>query len=70
MTNSEKAKWLRKIYKPGVKVRLIYMKGEPQMPKGLEGEVDSVDDVGQIHINWSNGSTLALNTAVDEFEII
>lgn len=51
----------RKMYPQGTKVKLIRMEGEPQMPMNLIGEVTFVDDVGQIHVNWENGSTLALN---------
>lgn len=43
------------------------MYGEQQMPKGLKGIVDMVDDIGQIHVNWENGSSLALNVEVDSF---
>ena len=34
------------------------------------GIVDFVDDIGQIHCNWNNGSTLALVPKVDDFEIL
>ena len=67
---NEKAKQLRNIYKAGVRVRLTNMDGEPQMPQGLEGKVDFVDDAGQIHVKWKNGSTLALIEGVDKFEIV
>jgi hypothetical protein len=67
---NEKAKSLRNIYKAGVRVRLTNMDGEPQMPQGLEGKVDFVDDAGQIHVKWENGSTLALIEGVDKFEIV
>ena len=70
MRHSEEIERLRNIYKPGIKVRLLYMEGEPQMPKGLEGIIDYVDDAPQIHINWENGSSLALIPEVDKFEII
>ena len=39
------------------------------MPPGLKGKVDMVDDAGQIHVNWENGSSLALVPAVDSFHI-
>lgn len=70
MTNSQEVKRLKETYKAGVRVRLTSMYGEPQMPEGLEGTVDYVDDVGQIHMSWKNGSTLALNKGVDKFEIL
>ena len=37
------------------------------MPPGLKGKVDMVDDAGQIHVNWENGSSLALVPGVDSF---
>jgi hypothetical protein len=40
------------------------------MTEGLEGTVNSVDDAGQIHVSWENGSTLALIEGVDAFKII
>lgn len=52
MTNSEKLKQLRDTYKAGVRVRLIHMYDEPQMAKGLEGTVEHIDDIGQIHVKW------------------
>ncbi len=46
------------------------MYGEPQMTESLEGTVDFVDDAGQIHVNWNNGSSLALIVGADSFEVI
>ncbi len=37
---------------------------------GVEGVVKSVDGIGQIHVKWDNGSSLALNSQVDEFELL
>ena len=54
----------------GTKVKLLYMHNEPQMPIGLIGIVDFIDDTNQIHVNWENGSSLALIPEVDKFEIL
>ena len=62
-----KLEMLKQRYQPGTKLCLDHMDGEPQMPAGLKGEVCCVDDAGQIHVQWENGSTLALNTEVDQF---
>ncbi len=70
MKHSEEVERLRNIYKPGIKVRLIHMEGEPQMAEGLKGTIDYVDDAPQIHVNWGNGSSLALIPEVDKFEIV
>lgn len=61
---------IKETYKKGNKVRLENMYGEAQMPEGLIGEVEFVDDAGQIHVRWENGSSLALNEDIDRFEII
>ena len=44
--------------------------GEHQMPSGMEGKVIGVDDIGQIHVEWENGSTLALNVEEDDFTVV
>ena len=59
----------KSLFKAGTKVRLNYMLGEPHMPTGLLGTVQFVDDIGQIHVNWDNGSTLALSPD-DDFTVI
>lgn len=61
---------IRNAFPQGARVRLISMYGEPQMPRGLEGTVNHVDDAGQIHVHWDNGSGLALNQDVDAFTIV
>ena len=51
---------LREEYPAGTRVELIEM-NDPyrEMPPGLKGTVQLVDDAGGIQINWDNGSTLA-----------
>ena len=61
---------IREEYPVGTKIELINMDGESHMYPGLKGEVKSVDDIGQIHMRWENGSSLALNVGVDSFEKI
>ncbi len=38
--------------------------------KGVCGTVKKIDDIGQIHVQWDNGSTLALDPKKDEFTVI
>ena len=57
----------RRLYPKGSIVILDNMYGEPKMTKGIKGIVDEVDDIGQIHVKWENGSSLALNVEVDSF---
>lgn len=58
---------LREKYPVGTIIELQEMKGENQMPAGLKGKVKLVDDMGQIHMRWENGSSLALNAEEDIF---
>lgn len=55
-------------YPAGTKVVLENMEGESQMPNGLKGVVKFVDDAGQVHVKWENGSSLALDIEVDAFK--
>ena len=52
---------IREMYPEGTQIILQEMQGENQMPYGLKGTVKFVDDAGQIHMRWENGSSLALN---------
>lgn len=57
----------KEIYKKGDRVHLFKMKGEPQLRPGSLGTIRFVDDAGQIHVSWDNGSSLALILNEDEF---
>lgn len=57
-------------YPIGTKIKLIYMEDNYAVPSGTIGTVTCVDDIGQIHMKWENGSSLALNTNIDRFEVI
>ena len=70
MKNLKEIEELRNLYKKGTKIKLIKMHGEENMKTGMIGIVDFVDDIGQIHMNWDNGSSLALNEDVDDFSIM
>ena len=58
---------IRKMYPEGTKVVLDFMDDFQAPPNGTKGEVLLVDSIGQIHVKWENGSSLALNTDVDRF---
>ena len=64
-----KAKKEKKEYKPGNTVILEEMVGE-NLPSGLKGTIRKIDDIGQIHINWENGSSLAIDPNIDKFEVL
>jgi hypothetical protein len=64
---------LKKHYKVGSEVELIRLNDETsdlKKKKGDRGIIQSVDDTGQIHVDWYNGSSLALVYQLDEFIVI
>ena len=63
----EKVDFLRKLYPVGCKVELHFMDDPQAPPSGTVGEVIFVDDIGQIHVKWETGSSLALIPSVDSF---
>jgi hypothetical protein len=40
------------------------------IPKGTQGEIASIDDVGSLHMNWSNGRSLGVVVGEDSFKVI
>ena len=67
--NESQIEFNKEFYPSGTRIRLHSMHDEPDMPRGLEGTVNYVDDAGQIQMNWDNGRTLALIPEADVFEI-
>lgn len=67
----EVLKKLREDYPKGIRVELIEMH-DPyrEMPAGLRGTVEMVDDAGGTHIRWDNGSSLAAIHGIDKFKRI
>ena len=61
---------MKKIFTHGLRIKLESMRDPYAVPDGTFGTVDYVDDAGQIHMNWDNGSTLALIYGEDIFQII
>ena len=57
---------LREDYPKGCTVELVEM-CDPyrEMPSGMRGTVQFVDDAGGVHVAWSNGSSLAAIHGVD-----
>lgn len=50
---------IKEQYPEGCKVELLNMNDTYiQMPRGLKGTVIFVDDIGTVHIDWDNGSSL------------
>lgn len=61
---------LRNKYLPGTLIMLIHMEDIQAPSFGTKGRVEFVDDIGQIHIKWENGSSLALIDGVDMFRVL
>lgn len=63
--------WVKRIkenYPKGTRIRLESMEDPlAPVPSGMEGTVNFVDDIGQIHMKWDNGRSLALVPGVDVF---
>ncbi len=57
----EELEALREKYPPGCRVELVKM-DDPyrEMPPGLQGVVTGIDDSGSVHVDWQNGSSLAV----------
>ena len=52
-------------------LRLIRMVNDPNpIEPGAVGEVDFIDDAGNIHMIWRNGGSLSLIDGVDDFEVL
>ncbi len=62
---------LRKQYPPGTMIRLVFT-DDPytKLKPGDRANVISVDDAGQLVLQWENGSSLSLIPGVDRFEKI
>ena len=62
---------LRKEYPAGTEAELIEM-NDPyrNMPPGLRGVIETIDDAGSAHIQWENGSSLAAIYGVDRYRRI
>lgn len=61
---------VKKMYPAGTLVELIENKGEAQVPAVLTGTITMVDDIGQVHVNWENGSTSTLDVEEESFTVI
>lgn len=61
---------LRQKYPTGTMVQLLYMEDTQAPVSGTVGEVQGVDDAGQILMHWRTGSSLNLIPDVDAFRIV
>ena len=62
---------LRNKLPEGTIIRLISMNEDPRpVLSGSYGVVKSIDDLCQIHMEWEDGSNLALVPGIDDFEVL
>ena len=61
---------LRQKYPKGTMVQLLSMEDVQAPPPRTLGEVQGVDDAGQILVHWQTGSSLNLLPGVDIFRIL
>jgi hypothetical protein len=67
--DGKKIELLKTKYPVGTVVVVLAMNDPHGVPSGTKGIVDHIDDIGQIHVSWDNGSGLALIPDEDEFRI-
>ncbi len=62
-------KTIKEKYQTGTRIELINTDDpHTKLQSGERGTVDFVDDIGQVHIIWDCGSTLALIPGKDQFK--
>jgi hypothetical protein len=53
----------------GKRIKMIQMNDPYPVEPNTTGTIMSVDDLGQIRVNWDNGRVLSVIPEEDEFEI-
>lgn len=70
MPTKEQVDWRKKRY-IGKRIRAIAMPEDRYpVPAGTEGTCHGIDGIGQLMMEWDNGSRLNLIPEVDRFEVI
>lgn len=70
MPTQEQVDYRKKRY-IGKRIRAIAMPLDPHpVPAGTEGTCYDIDGIGQLLMEWDNGSTLSLIPDIDSFEVI
>ena len=53
----------------GQRIMLIEMEDIQAPPPGSMGTIKGIDGIGQIHVKWDNGSSLAVQPVGDRYQI-
>ena len=61
---------IKERYKPGMRIELNEQMAGERIPAGARGTVAFVDDIGDVHMKWDGGGSLALIPNVDDFKVI
>lgn len=69
-TRQTRVNQLKEHFPQGATVELISMNDVHSPPPGTLGKIRLVDDMGQIHVNWQNGQSLALLFDEDDFVLL
>jgi len=65
---SRQAERMKENYPSGTRIVLISMEDPfAPVPSGMRGTVNFIDDIGQIHMHWDNGRSLAIVPGEDVF---
>ena len=70
MPNRETIERLEENYPEGTRVELVYMSDTYAPPKGTQGTVTGVDDIGSLLVKWDNGSSLNVLYGEDMVRIV
>lgn len=54
----------------GRRIRMNHMEDIQPVPDGTEGTITGIDGIGQIQVNWDNGSSLSVIDEIDDYEIL
>ncbi len=53
----------------GQRIKIIEMDDIQAPQSGTMGTIKGIDGIGQIHVQWDNGSTLAVQPVGDRYQI-
>lgn len=67
---NQRVRDLKELFPVGIRVELVSMDDLQAPPVGTKGTVSYVDDMGTIHVQWDNGSTLGVVDGIDFIRVI